>query len=116
MPKTGRNSIQIQTNKQYSPEDVDHLKQLNESFLKKYYFEKNQIVKWKPALRNRLFPLKNQPAIVVDLLKEPVFNSDRKTGSPYFREPLDIILGFIDEQQGYFITFYYDSRRFKPYN
>jgi len=35
------------------------------------------------------------------------------SGSPYFREPLDIVLGFLNGD-GDFITYHFDSRRFAP--
>ena len=35
------------------------------------------------------------------------------SGTPYFNEPLDLILGLIDEE-GDFAIFYYDKRRFEP--
>jgi len=86
-----------------------------ESFLHKDNFEVGQTVKWKENLQNRKFPYKDQPAIVIDVLKEPVVSKDAESGSPYFLENLDIILGLTDDD-GTFLTFYYDSRRFEPYS
>jgi hypothetical protein len=99
----------------YTEEDVNNLKKINELFLKKHDFEKDQIVKWKKGLKNRRLPTENQPAIVVDILHPPLLSNEEETGSTYFREPLDIILGFINESDGSFIVFHYDSRRFEPY-
>ena len=71
-------------------------------------------MKWKEHLKNRKLPHKNQPAIVIERLAIPVISTDNESGSPYFLETLDIILGII-VGDGTFLTFYYDSRRFEPY-
>jgi len=99
----------------YSENDVNELKQRNESFLEKYNFEKKQILKWKKGLKNRTLPMENQPVIVVDILNPPLLSTEKESGSTYFHEPLDIILGFIDEKHDDFIVFHYDSQRFEPY-
>ena len=78
-------------------------------------FEVGQIVKWKKgsqnSLRNKEYPDDDQEAIVVSVLDETI-ESDSEVGTSDFKEPLDLILGMIDEDGG-FITFYYDSRRFE---
>lgn len=46
--------------------------------------------------------------MVIEVLEQPVFDSEIISGSTYFREPLDIILGVIwDEEHGRgdFVTF-----------
>ena len=111
-----RNAIDFFPNdKCYSKSDIDELKQRNESFLEKYKFEKKQILKWKKGLKNRILPMENQPVIVVDILNPPLLSTEKESGSPYFHESLDIILGFIDEKHDHFIVFHYDSQRFEPY-
>lgn len=95
----------------------DHLAQLRdacENFLKKESFEVGQIVKWKKSLKNRRLPHQNQPAIVVRVLDEPIVSSDDESGSPYFLEKLDIVLGVMSKD-GTFLTFHYDSSRFESY-
>ncbi len=75
------------------------------------------IVGWKPGLRNRKWPRQDEPAVVVERLPEPVFDTD-ETGSTYFREPLDVILGvFIDtpEHRGDFLVFHANSQRYQPW-
>ena len=98
----------------YGEEYIAQLKSVGKSFLKKESLEVGQIVKWKENLKNRKLPHKNQPAIVIAILYQPVISTDKDTGTPYFLETLDIILGVIVEN-GTFLTFYYDSRRFEPY-
>jgi hypothetical protein len=100
--------------KSYGEEHLTQLKVVCSNFLRKESFEVGQLVKWKDNLKNRKLPYKNQPAIVVALLDEPVTNNEEESGSPYFLEPLDIILGIIVDD-GTFMTFYYDSRRFEAY-
>jgi len=93
------------------------LKENLQLLLKTNKFEVGQIVKWKKgsqnSLRNKEFPLDEQEAIVVEVLDNPVLHPEAESGTPYFREPLDLVLGLIDKD-GDFITFYYDSRRFEP--
>lgn len=98
----------------YGEEYIAQLKSVCKSFIKKESLEVGQIVKWKEHLKNRKLPRKNQPAIVIAILDKPVISTDDESGSPYFLETLDIILGIIVEN-GTFLTFYYDSRRFEPY-
>lgn len=98
----------------YGEEYIAQLKSVGKSFLKKESLEVGQIVKWKENLKNRKLPRKNQPAIVIAILYQPVISTDKDAGTPYFLETLDIILGVIVEN-GTFLTFYYDSRRFEPY-
>lgn len=97
----------------YGEEYIYQLKTACSSLLIKEVFEVGQIVKWKKDLKNRQLPYENQPAIVVSILDKPVISNENESGSPYFLENLDIILGIIDD--GTFFTFYYDSRRFEAY-
>jgi hypothetical protein len=84
------------------------------ALLQPYVFQVGQLVKWKKGLQNRKLPKEYQPAIVVAVLDNPVLNDEKETGSTYFREPLDIVLGMTTDEGGSFITFYYDKRRFEP--
>ena len=76
-------------------------------------FKSGQLVKWKPSLRNKSKPMYNEPAIVVDVLDEPILGENKETGSAYFREPLDLILGFLDDEN--LVLFHFDKRRFELY-
>ena len=100
--------------KDYGEEYITNLKSACKNFLLKESFESGQIVKWKNGLNNRRLPRNNQPAIVVAILDEPVISTENDPGSRYFLENLDIILGIIVDD-GSFLTFYYDSRRFEAY-
>jgi len=78
-------------------------------------FAKGQLVRWKPGLRNRRYPLYGNPAIVLEIFKKPVGMSSDDPSSPYYREPVDIQLGLIDSDQD-FLTFFFDKRRFEPFD
>jgi len=76
-------------------------------------FTPGTLVQWKPGLRNKKKPRYGEPAIVVEVLAQPVFGKTDESGSAYFREPLDLVAGFIDTD-GDFVVFHFDSRRFMP--
>lgn len=82
---------------------------------KRYEFNVGDLVKWKQGLKNKKYPKYNEPAIIVEILSEPVVEPEKNAGSQYFREPLDIVLGIIDSD-GDFALFHYDSRRFEPFD
>lgn len=96
-----------------TPEHITRLKEIFGIFNTTKVFEVGQIVKWKKGLKNKNFPIENQPAIVLEILKEPIYG-EGEYGTPIYREKLDLILGMIDEEEE-FIHFYFDSRRFEPY-
>lgn len=73
-----------------------------------------QLVQWKEGLRNKRRPRYGEPAVLVEFLKSPVFDEENGSGSAYFHEPLDVVLGFLDDD-GDFVLFHYDKRRFKPF-
>ena len=68
---------------------------------------------WKPGLKNRRFPAYGQSAIVVEMLDPPVLEHEMESGAPYFREPLDLLLGIL-HPDGDFLVYHFDSRRFQP--
>lgn len=78
-------------------------------------FKVGDIVIWKDKLKNKNFPLHGQPAIVMEIYDQPLFDQSAQIGSHIFREPHDIVLGLIMEN-GDFLTFHYDKRRFKKYD
>ena len=87
------------------------LKQAFETFNQKNTFKPGDIVEWKPGMKHKR---SDGPFIVVEVLDEPIIDTNAEAGSAYFREPLDLVLGsFIG---GDFVTFYYDSRRVQPVN
>lgn len=99
------------------PELLEHKAAKAESmygrFMRRHKFRPGQLVCWKPELKNRKFPAYGECGVVVEVLRTPVTDGGNDSGSPYFREPLDIVLGFLDGN-GDFITYHFDSRRFAP--
>jgi len=100
---------------EYDKNYIDELRLCHKSLSKKTDFREGQIVKWKKRMQNKKLPKKDQPAIVVAILDEPIFEDTVPAGSPYYREPIDIVLGLFHED-GSFLAFHYDSRRFELYD
>jgi Acyltransferase family len=70
------------------------IKELFDRLQKPNRFTKGQFVKWKSGLRNKAFPHYGEPAIVMTILDEAIFDpSENSAASPYFRESLTIIIG-----------------------
>ncbi|MBK1725169.1 hypothetical protein [Thiocystis violacea] len=86
---------------------------------RRHAFAPGDLVTWKPGLKNHRIPRYGQPAVVVEVLETPVLDQEAGVaGSTYFREPLDLVLGLIwDEEpcRGELMTFHFDSRRFQPW-
>lgn len=89
------------------------LLELEASLRVEHTFEPGDLVRFKDGLRNRRRPDDDEVAVVVEHLPEPVVDGEEGSGSPYFREPLDLIVGLIDDD-GDFVTFHLDSRRMEP--
>ncbi len=69
---------------------------------------------WKPGLKNRRFPAYGQPAMVVEVIDPPLIDHEDEAGSPYYREPLGLLLGIL-HQDGDFLVYHFDPRRFQPH-
>ena len=78
-------------------------------------FQLGQLVQWKQGLKNRLRPESGQPAVVVEIFDAPIFDAHEQSASPYFREPLDLVLGVLMPEDAGFTLFYFDKRRFEPF-
>lgn len=72
------------------------------------------LAQWKPGMKNRRTPDYGAPTVVVEVLEPPIVDSKFDSGSVYFREQLDLVLGFVDEDEEFYML-HYDSRRFEPY-
>lgn len=79
-------SLEIQTKR---------LRDNHERLLVENKFKPGQFVKWKEGLRNRTIPAPNQAAIVITVLDVPVFDENKNSFTPGFREPLDICIGVL---------------------
>lgn len=82
-------------------------------------FTVGDLVTWKPGLKNRRLPRHGQPAVVMAVLDPPVTDSDAESGSTYFNEPLDVVIGLFPDDgpaRGELLTWHVDGRRFQPCN
>jgi len=95
-------------------ETVTALEELYAEFHRSHTFSPGDLVVWKKDLKNRRKPAYEEPAIVVEKLDKAIQDESAEPSSMYFREPLDVILGLVDED-GEFICYYFDSRRFRPF-
>ena len=91
---------------------VRKLKELCSRLHRENAFNEGDLVKWKPGLKNRNYPAYDEPVIVVSVLESPVFDpSELTAASPYFREPLSLIIGEIVDKD--FVEYHVDARRFE---
>lgn len=105
-----------------SPRQIPDMKQHISNLLssckemeKTYDFKRGDVIIWKKGLKNKARPSINEPIVVLEILEKPIFDVVEKgASSPYFQEPLDLVAGLVDED-GDFIIFHYDKRRFEPY-
>jgi len=97
-------------------EVADKLNTTYRVFLECYEFNEGQFVEWKQGLKNRFLPRLREPAIIIKLLKSPEFDTEKDSGTPYFKEPLDMIIGVLEENEENLLFFHVDKRRFKPFD
>jgi hypothetical protein len=107
-------SLLNKTRKKKTANTPDALLAAAATFHKAHQFTAGQLVTWKKGMKNRRSPDYGEPAIVIEVLTSPLINPGDESGTPYFREPLDIIIGTLDSD-GDLLCFHYDSRRFEPY-
>lgn len=85
-----------------------------DTFSKSHRFTPGELVTWKTGMKNRSVPPYQHAAVVVEVLDAPIYDQQHGSGSPYYREPIDLVLGVFDDD-GDFMVFHYDARRFEPY-
>lgn len=90
--------------------ETDKLVAMCNLFNEKHTFAVGDVVEWKPGMANRK---PNGPFVVVKVLQVPVTDAETSSGSQYFNEPLNVVLGHIDSDDR-FLVYHYDSRRFQP--
>ena len=74
-------------------------------------FRPGDLVRWQPRMKDVKWPQYGEAAVVVEVLDPPVMEPGRESGSPYFRNPLTLILG-LQHNDG-FHCWYFDGRRFE---
>jgi len=96
------------------PKSFADLKQALNCFLEepKRPFRVGDVVYWKEGCANRKRPKVDEPAVVLEVLPHPVYGDEKSAGTPYFHEPLDIVLGMLDSD-GDLTRYCFDKRRFR---
>jgi hypothetical protein len=118
-PKENTSAIQLLPSQAEEGPAAEHgrrLAELADTIDTPHTFRKGQLVRWKPGLKNRKAPAYNEVVIVRKVLTGPVFDTCEAStcaGSPYFGEPLNLVLGVLDDD-GDFLEFHFDGRRFEP--
>lgn len=96
--------------------DLEQVRKAVEVFNQKHEFKPGDIVQWKPGMKNMAGnPEYGEPALVVEVLAEPVYDNNHSNGTPYFNEPRDLVLAEISKRDGELLLYHFDSRRFEPY-
>jgi hypothetical protein len=90
------------------------------AFNTKHTFHPGDIVRQKPQAAMNVPYGDNDLAIVIRMLPEPVINQSAAASSPWFREPMDMIVGSLEDSpsrgdHGAFCLYHVDSRRFEPW-
>jgi hypothetical protein len=108
--------ISSKSEKDPPAEHVQRLSELADAMDKPHIFHKGQLVRWKAGLKNRTAPADNEAALVREVLAFPVSDTCEAAscaGSPYFGEPLTLVLALLDHD-GDFVELRYDGRRLEP--
>jgi len=97
-------------------DEVKRLKECHELITTPAAHKVGDIVVWKRGLKNLNNPGYDRPALVVEVLKEPILASSKDMQvnefSPHYLEPLTIkILVAVDDRS--VLEFYVDGRRFE---
>ncbi len=74
-------------------------------------FRPGDLVRWQPGLKCAKLPEYGESAVVVECLDPPIVDGPPNSGSPYFRNPLSLVLGLWHD--GGFHCWHFDGRRFE---
>ncbi len=94
--------------------DIKNLKQLSFEYTKEENIQEGDILIWKNGLKNKKRPYYNEPATVVEILKDPIYDKSKDSGDPYFNEELSLALALVIDER--FVILHYDINRFKKLN
>jgi hypothetical protein len=95
------------------PQAVERLQEASRAFHLESEFKVGDVVRWKVDLKNKRNPPYGVPMVVFELLPETVLDGESGSGSQYFREPLNMIVGmYVEGSSEDSIGLYHvDSRR-----
>jgi len=88
----------------------ENLRKAGEAMREIHQFVPGDMIQWKPMLKNKKQPVYGEPVVVIEALTEPLVDTKDGAGTAYFREPLDIIVGQLDDDDD-FVFWHLDSRR-----
>lgn len=75
-------------------------------------FKIGDLVQWKQGLKNRRFPAFGEPAVITQVLDKPIYDpSEADACSPFFREPLTIVIAVLHD--GNLREHHADGRRYE---
>ena len=95
-------------------EDIKKLQEIEKRLNKRYQFKPGDLVQWKEGMKNRGCLDYDKPAVVSRVLDVPIYEANESSESPYFGEPLDLVV-LCRITNDSVIEVHYDSRRFEPY-
>lgn len=108
--------ISRESNARASGAYAELLQELHEKLKRRHELKEGELVRWKSGLKNKRRPADGEPCIVIEVLEETIYNMPESgAGSPYFREPLDLLVGIVDDDKE-LVIYHVDSRRFEPYS
>lgn len=100
------------------PRDPEYMKRelqkRFETFQARHEFKAGDLVRIKPGLRRERFLLEGEPAIVLEVLDSSIVDKSKESGSPYYRDKIDIVCASLDSD-GDFLKFHYESRYLEPW-
>lgn len=99
------------------PQDLELLMACVDRYNKTHHFQPQDLITWKPHMRNRRYPLDGQPCVFVRWLDQVVISEIRrssKSSTLLGLERADIEYGILDPD-GDFVVFVADSRRMMPW-
>lgn len=96
------------------PLSLEEGKRIIEIYNKTHVFYPGDLVEWKPGLKICKIPKYREPMMVLKILSDPITDTQRDSGSPYFGERYDLV-GMFKDSDGDVLFYYYDSRRFMPF-
>ncbi len=99
-------------NRSRAPEYRERLMKAYTLLLDLHKFSEGDVVKWKPALKNKRLPDYDVPMVVVETIDPPIRDANENAGSQYFREYLNVVVGFLDEDE--LVLVHMDGRRLEP--
>lgn len=95
-------------------EAVTRIADAGVAFLQTNKFSLGSMVQWKPGMRVARLLAYGQPAVVLQVLNEPIVDEDASAMDPSRAHMCDLLIG-VETPNHQFMTFYADSRRLEHF-